>query len=1128
MNIIMNCTPFGEQKSPWLRKTLLIMKIFVLLFLLGTIQSFANVAYSQRAKMSLSMENTTVHDVIAAIEKQGNYYFTYNLNQINVNRKVSIKVENNTISQILDRLFSENGIDYKIENNHIVLYKKAVLEEAAVKQQQSIQGTVFDEKGEPVIGASILEKGTTNGTITDLNGRFKLAIGNGKELVVSYVGYITKTVKIENQSSIKIVLAEDSKALDEVVVIGYGTQKKSDVSGSVTTVSGDKLTKLPTANAEAALQGMAPGLSVNFGSGAPGTSATLQVRGITTWGTDNAPLVIIDGVPGDMSYLNPEDIKSMSVLKDAATAAIYGARAAAGVILIETHRGALQAPKIQFSAYIGMDDLPKRMEVCNAAEFIQVRKMALSNAGYAPSAWPRYIASYEENPSQFADTDWQREYYRRAMTQKYNLGYTAGNEIMNVALSGFYSATDGIVIGTDEKKYGFRLNSDVKRGKFKMGESIGYSRWESTPEVNTGFPGMFQTTNIEPLVSVFDDRNVGGYGGAIAGMDMSDAANPVAFNRLYRTNSSNDYLSASGYIQFEPITNLIFKFQASRSIYWGSYKQFVPTYEVGVLKKNTKASLAEERNKTMNDLMEFTVNWDKSFKDHNLQALLGLSQEENQYDNLTASGSKFENNDMDLMKHAQQEFSAGGTLTRSGLRSAFGRLSYNYKYRYMLMASCRYDGSSRFAYGNKWGFFPSASLGWNIANESFWENLKETISTYKLRLSYGGLGNQSIGVYKYIPTLSSDTRALNYSLNGKDITLGYGITDLPSANIKWETTIYKNIGMDLGFWNNKLEFSAEAYIKDTRDMLSSKNISLCTGFGPLVVNDGELRTTGFEMQAIYHGKAGGLKYDVDMNLSHYKSVLKAMADPNYMFEYGPARTYVGGEIGEFWVLKTAGIFQSQAEVDDWNKAHGNKDKDGNWIPLQPSAKPGDIRFIDQNGDGLLDSNDKIKVGSGNPKIVLGFNINLAYGNFDLITNFYGNLGVKRYNYMKLQLQRMDKNFNYGKDALNAWTPDNPHTDIPRAVQGDPNKNNEISDRFVENGSFLRLNDLQLGYNLPAKTCKQLGISNLRLYVGGSHLFTITSYKGYDPAVGAEAGKMGADYALYPLSRSYMVGLKFGF
>ena len=996
-------------------------------------------------------------------------------------------------------------------------------------QTIQVTGTVLDATGETIIGASVLEKGTTNGAITDIDGKFSLAVKQGAELQVSFVGYVTQNVKVTGNQPLKIVLKEDSQALEEVVVIGYGTQKKSDVSGSVTTVQGDKLNKMPTANAEAALQGMAPGLAVNFGSGAAGSSASLQVRGVTSWGTDNSPLVIIDGVPGDMSYLNPEDIKSMSVLKDAATAAIYGARAAAGVILIETNRGTESKPKINFSAYWGMDDLPKKLDMCNSAEFIKVRKMALSNAGIDQSRWPAYIAAYEQNPAQFADTDWQDEYYRRGFVQKYNVGYTAGTEYSNVALSAFYSKEDAVVIGTGDEKFGFRLNSDVKRGKWKMGESISYSRWEADMESNSGFPGIYQVTNMEPLAPLYDANNDGGYGGAIAGMGMSDACNMPGYNNLVDYTSANDYISASGYLQFEPIKDLVIKAQAARSIYFGETHTFVPTYELGVRKTNYNASLTESRTKTINDLLELTANYSKTFNEvHSLQVLLGASQEEKKYNGISAYGQTFDNNDLDVLDQAQENYSVSGTKTRSGLRSVFGRLNYNYKMRYMLMASFRYDGSSRFADGNKWGFFPSVSLGWNIANEGFWENLKETVNALKLRLSYGGLGNQNIGLYQYIPTLTNNERSLNYPFDGANSSHGYAITELPSVGIKWETTIYKNIGIDMALWNNKLELSAEAYIKDTRDMLSTKNISLCTGFGSLTVNDGKLRTTGFEMQAIYHGSAGEFKYDLDMNLSHYKSKLKSMADPNYLYEYGVARTYVDGEIGEFWAYKTAGIFQSQAEVDAWNKQYGYTDSKGNWQPLQPSAKPGDIRFIDQNGDGLLDSNDKIKQGSGNPKVALAFNINLAYKNFDLVANFYGNLGVKRYNYTKYQMQRMDQNFNYGQECVNAWTPENPNTDIPRAVQGDPNGNSRISDRFIENGDYLRLNNLQLGYNLPTKLCKQWGINNLRFYIGGTRLFTITGYKGYDPSTGSTVGQMGVDYASSPLSRTYMAGIKFGF
>ena len=1098
----------GHQ-APSMRNKVSVTKFLCIALMLLLMPCFAHYSYAQDSRISLKVENATLGDVISQLEKESKVYFTYNHNQVDVNKTISINATNQTLGQILDQVLAGTDTGYKMEDGHVVLFQKEAPQATKPGQKRTIKGIINDDKGVPVIGASILEKNTLNGTVTDIDGTYTLTLDKSDVIVVSCIGYATKEISVGNQSTIDVVLSEDTRLLDEVVVVGYGTQKKSDVSGSVTTVSGDKLTKMPTANAEAALQGMAPGLAVNFGSGGAGSSPSLQIRGVTSWGTDNSPLVIIDGVPGDMSYLNPEDIKSMSVLKDAATASIYGARAAAGVILIETHRGSNKTPRIQFSAYVGMDDLPKRMEVCNSEEFIKVRKMALSNAGIAENRWPKYISAYESDPTQFADTDWQKEYYRRGLTQKYNIGYVSGNENTNLAISAFYSNTQGIVNHTGDEKFGFRVNSDVKRGKFKIGESVSYSRWTANLEASSGFPNMYQVTNIEPLVFVYDPDNEGGYGGAVEGMGMSDAANVVGYNDLVDNTTTSNYISASGYVQFEPIKDLVFKFQASRNMYFDSDRYFKPTFKLGVMKINTRATLSESRDMTQNDLFELTGNWTKSFADaHNIQLLAGISQEQKTYNEISASGKKFENNDMSLLGQAQEDFTVGGSKTRSGLRSVFGRLNYNYKLRYMLTASLRYDGSSRFASGNKWGLFPSVSLGWNMANENFWTNIKETVNTMKLRLSYGGLGNQNIGLYQYIPKLSSNTDGLNYPLGGKDVSLGYAITSLPSANIKWETTIYKNIGIDLGLFGNKLEVSAEAYIKDTKDMLSTNNISLCTGYGSLTVNDGKLRTTGYEIQVIYHGNAGDFNYDLDMNLSHYKSVLKAMADPDYLYEYGASRTYVGGEIGEFWAYKTAGIFQSEAEVKEWNKAHGYRDDNGDWQPLQPVAKPGDIRFVDQNGDGMLDSNDKVKMGSGTPKVALAFNINLEYKNFDLVANFYGHFGVKRYNYTKYQLQRMDQVFNSGKDALRAWTPTNTNTDVPRAVQGDPNKNGRSSDRFIENGGFLRLNNLQLGYNAPASFCKKLGLASLRVYIGGTRLLTFTKYKGYDPSTGATVGGRG--------------------
>ncbi|CAK7021165.1 MAG: TonB-dependent receptor P3 [Bacteroides rodentium] len=1011
----------------------------------------------------------------------------------------------------------------------LLLFFAFMLPVGVLAQNIQLNGTVTDVSGESVIGASVLEKGTTNGVITDIDGNFTLSVSPKATIIISYVGYAPQEIALNGRKELKVVLKEDTEILDEVVVIGYGTQKKSDVSGSVASVSGDKINNLPTASAEAALQGMAPGLMVNFGSGSAGSAPTLQVRGVTTYGTDNTPLVIIDGVPGDMSFLNPEDIKSMSVLKDAATAAIYGARAAAGVILIETYRGAKQKPKITFSAYWGVDQVAKKLEVCNAEEFIKMAKMARTNAGQSSAEWPAYIAAYEKDPSQFGDVDWQNEYFRNGFAQKYNVGYSAGGENSNIALSVFYSKNEAIVEGTGDEKYGFRLNSDMTRGKFKIGESVNYSRWESEMEVGTGFPALYQLSNIEPIARLYDPDCEGGYGGAIPGMNMSDAANLIGFNNLVDNMRAYDYIKASGYLQYEPIKKLIIKAQASRSLRFRETRTFRPTYEIGASKRNDMASLSQERTKYINDLLELTANYNFDIKEHNFGLLLGASQEENRYDMLSASGSEFENNDMSVMGQALKNYGVGGEKTRSGLRSVFGRLNYNWKTRYMLMASFRYDGSSRFAHGNQWGFFPSVSVAWNVANEPFWENMKETISSFKVRASYGALGNQSVPLYLYIPELNSNSHVLNYPFDGSNSNIGYAVSKLASADIKWETTFYKNIGIDMSFWNNKLELTAEAYIKDTKDMLSEKNISLSTGFGALTVNDGELRTTGFEMQLIYHGSAGkDFKYDLDFNLSHYKSKLKSMADPNYMYEYSASRTYVGGYFGELWGYKTAGIFQNEAEVEDWNSKHGYTNSKGTWVGLQPNAAPGDIRFIDQNGDGLLDSNDKVLLGNGCPKVNLGFNVTLNYKNFDLVANFYGDLGVDRYNYTKFELERMDDKFNYGRNCLNAWTPENTHTNIPRAVYGDPNNNRRVSDRFIERGDYFRLNNLQIGYNLPATVCSKLGISNLRLYVGGNRLFTITGYSGYDPSTMGGIDSMGTDYAASPLCRTFMAGLKFGF
>ncbi|SHF88128.1 TonB-linked outer membrane protein, SusC/RagA family [Mariniphaga anaerophila] len=1114
-------------EQAWKSKLLKVMRATLFILIVCVSQIWAINSYSQNTRITLDLKNTSVKNILNNIQDNSEFFFIYDASVVDVQRRITIVADNKLIPEILDEIFSGSNVVYKIDDRQIAL---TAGQAGQAQQNRSVSGKVSDSAGVPLPGVTIVVKGTTNGTVTDAEGNYFLAnIPEKATLLFSFVGMKIQEVNADGKTQVDVVMEEETIGIEEVVAIGYGTQKKSNVTGSVSSVKAERLTKISTSGTGEALQGLAPGLSVDFNDGSPGKSPELIVRGMTTWGSSNQPLVIIDGVPGDIQFLNPEDIKSMSILKDAATAAIYGSRSAAGVILIETNRGEKSKPKIRVSAYMGIDDMPKRMDICNSEEYIKVYKLALNNANISQEKWPKFISAYETNPAQFANTDWQNEYYRKGITKKFDIGYAAGSEASNISFTTYYSSTEGVIVETDAKKMGFRLNSDVTRGNFKVGESVSYGHMEDHPNISSGFPGMYQVSNILPLVSVYDETMEGGFGGAVPGLGMNDASNPVAFNKLIDRTNSADHIKVSGYMQYEFIKDLILKFQGSRSMDFSHYSSFTPTYIIGAYDKNEKAFLEESRGKEMNDLFELTLNYQKKINEHEFSGLLGASQEEYTFKDLSASATKFENNTLRLLVHGQENFAVGGNYYRSGLRSAFGRVSYNYGLKYLSMLSFRYDGSSKFGEGNKWGFFPSLSLGWNLSNEPFWEPIKSTVSAFKLKGSYGVLGNQSIGTYRYIPQVSYDTNNLNYSYNSDDISLGYAVTSLPSYSIRWEKTLYKNAGFDAAFLDNQLELSFEVYEKYTSDMLTEKPISSATGVSSFpIVNEGELKTTGWELQASYRNMQNKFKYDIDFNLWHYKSVLKKMADEGYLYETGPARTYVGGEIGEFWVFEAGDIFRSDAELEAWNKEHGYTDDNGVWNPLQPAAAPGDLRFVDQNGDGMLDSNDKIKVGSGVPDVTLGVNVNLYYGNFDLVANIYGDFGQKRYNFMKRQLQRADKNFNYGRDMLNSWTTDNTGSDIPRAVVGDPNDNNRLSTRYVENGDYIRLNNLQIGYTLPKSVAGNIGVDNLRFYVGGLKLLTLTKYEGYDPGMTGGIGAKGVDDALYPLSRTYLVGLQLTF
>ena len=996
-------------------------------------------------------------------------------------------------------------------------------------QSYELKGSVVDETNAPLPGVNIIIEGTLNGVITDTNGEFTMLVSQNETLVFSFIGFNTQNLPITGQNNVKIILLEDTSELDEVVVIGYGTQRKSDVSASVASVDVEKMDKIAATGAQDALEGMVAGLSVNTLDGAPGSNPEIVIRGLTSYGTgENSALCIIDGVPGDISTLNSSDIKSIDVLKDASAAAIYGSRAAAGVILITTKRGANKKPRIDFNSFYSFERLAKTKSVLNSADYIRMNKLAHDNAGN--SNYPDYVTAYESDPSQFADTDWQDAYFESGYTQKNDLRFSGGTDWMNLSFSAFNSTNKGVMVGTDAKQYGVRLNSDMDiNSKIKVGQSVNYSSKTVHPEEESGFPGMFQATNIQPLVSVYDETMEGGYGGAIQGMGMTDASNPVGTNHLRNTENTYSDLNLSFYGEYNPIKALKLKALYGLNKKTQQFYSYVPTYRMGAYDYNDKASLSDERLSIENTILELTANYNKQFGDHNIAILGGYTEEEYTYDLLQGSVENFPSNLSISPSNGMENDNVSGELDRWALRSVLARVSYAYADRYLLMASVRSDGSSKFGDGNKWGNFPSASIGWRIINEPFMESLKSKFTEIKLRLSYGVLGNQAIGTYKYIPEVNSDNNSLNYVFGVTPVNhLGYAITGLASSDIKWETTQTKNIGLDVSIMNNQLSFSGDVFSKKTFDMLTAKPISPSTGIStPPIVNDGEMETNGWEFNTVYKTVSNkGLNFSAALNLSHYKSTLTKMGDEGYEEWYGPSKTYVGGEIGEFWVYQTAGIFQSQTEVDEWNAANGYFNQSNEWVALQPNAKAGDIRFLDIEKDGILDNSDKVKEGSGTPEIMTSLNLSLSWRNFDLAAYFYGEFGGKRYNYGERQLTRMDNNFNYGSDALNSWTPDNMNTDIPRAVIGDPNGNTRTSDRYLESGNFVRLNNLQIGYALPEALLLKAGISKCRVYVGGQRLLTFTNYSGYDPgSVGGSMTSRGVDYALYPLTQSFVMGIQ---
>lgn len=1008
----------------------------------------------------------------------------------------------------------------------------------------TVKGVVVDASNMTVFGATVLVKRTGDGTVTDIDGNFIITgVQSGDILQFSFVGMKSQDLTYTGQSNLKIQLESTAVGMDELVVVGYGVQKKADLTGAVASVSSDDITRKSVATFEEAMQGLASGVSVTSNSGAPGNGASIRIRGVGTV-NGTSPLYIIDGVPsGGPGSTNPADIESISVLKDAAAASIYGSRGANGVIVITTKKGS-KGLSINFDTQFGVAYAPKRMNLLNSEEYAKYVNEVCYNDITVTTFFGKEKITHAESPvatqdpyNMPYDTDWQEEMFQLAPQHRHNLSISGGNDFMTFSVSGGYQDQEGTMIETGYKKAYARANTEFTFGKLRFGESMAFNHSDKDNEKNGvgGRNQVEQMLKMSPTIAVYDDTMLGGYAGPTA-VDDQDAVNPVGIANLYENNAQTTGVLGNIYAEYEVLEGLkakgsySFDFYNSESHYSEQAQQMGDYHIVG------DSKWTDSYNESRYNMTEFLLSYSKELDGgHNLSAVAGYSREWSDYDTYTYKKTHYTETD------TEEELTTVPQLYEWALVSYFGRFDYSYKSKYMLQATVRRDGSSRFGPENKWAFFPSVSAGWNIQEENFMDGLSDVVSQFKLRGSYGTIGNQNIGDYAFAASLNP-YQSYPFGPEADDdsnVMPGTGPTSLPNPELKWETSIQRNIGVDLGFFDSKLNAVVEYYNNKTEDMLISVQMPVHNGsftFPPQ--NAGSVQNSGFELMLNYGDYSNEFTYAVTGNFStvHNEVLDLGIKDSPLIggfSELGNSQiTMVGERIGSFYGYKTEGIYQSENELTREYAVE-------NGLAYAENASVGSIRYKDFDGDNELSSEDRTILGSAISDYSYGFNFQLGYKGFDFSCSFQGEQGRELYRETKIWTEGMNTKFNASTDVNNRYrseditittgTGDNAvsvdyfqnlDTNMPQAELGNTH-NILFSDRFIEDGSYLRFKDLTLGYSLNDKVLNRLHLSKVRVYVQGMNLHTWTSYSGYDP----EFGTSGIDDGQYPQPRTFLGGIQ---
>lgn len=1029
----------------------------------------------------------------------------------------------------------------------------AVSGQVSAQESIKVTGTVKGG-GDVLIGASVTEKGTSNGTMTDIDGKFSLNVKPNATLIVVYIGFEPTTIAVGNQRSLAIELKEKQNVLNEVMVVGYGVQKKKLNTGANVQVKGDELAKMNTTSPLQALQGQTAGITISSTSGQPGSDMKVNIRGLGTVGS-SGPLYIIDGIEGDISVLNASDIQSIDVLKDAASAAIYGAQAANGVVLVTTKQGSSGKSQVTFDGYYGAQNIARKIKMLNAEEY----KMIMDEQAYNSGSGAYDFGAMNG----LADTDWISEMFKKnALTQNYSLGINGGGNKSIYSISLNYLAQEGAIGGkavSNYERYGFRINTEHKlyNDALKVGQHLNFNYIKNNGisvgnQYNNTLRAAFQTS---PLSPVYSDNNA--YDSPYNDTSNSDwyngDGNPYgSMMTKIKNRTLSQKLMSDIYAELEPIKNLKLRTTIGLDYYSSQYRSFTPLYQFSIYDYNTEhttvtQSMSEGHTITWTNTASYSFNINK---EHSFSALIGTEATRYEGSNLYASNwnllSQF--NDfshayisnttgkahLDDDGNVVQTYSASGAPENIYRRSSyFSRIGYDYLEKYMFNATVRLDGSTKFAKGHRWGIFPSLSAGWVLSSENFMKESASWLDYMKMRISWGQVGNQNISDFQYTTLMntsssySSSNPAANYNFgtNGTN-TAGSYPTGIANSGLTWETSEQTNLGFDARFLKNRLGSTLDLYVKTTKNWLVQAPLLGTSGYSSYYINGGNVKNTGAELALTWNDNIGDWKYNVGVNGAYNKNKVGQIPTgdgiihglTNMLYENSEEfyRAENGHPIGYFWGYKTDGIFQNKQEIAEWVAA-------GNGI-LQSDVKPGDVRYIDQNHDGVINSKDKVDLGNGIPSFTYGFNIGISYKNVDFSLNAYGVAGNK---IVQSYRNFSGKKGNYTTEILNRWTGEGTSNRIPRVTES--NINWQFSDLYIHKGDYLKISNITLGYDF-AKLIHWKYISQMRLYGQVQNAFTFTKYNGMDPEIGygTDSWVSGVDLGYYPRPRTFLMGVNVKF